>query len=1014
MPERRRFAVELPLRILATAAGLAGLLLYALARLGRGQASIVGYQNGTVVIKLLPTTGSGIAFPFLLPVLLTVTIAGLLVSLTKPFRLTLRYLVARNILGTGLAAIMLVLSLLPLGYPELRLYAEPNYWLSLTLVLGSLGFILFSWGSFPVLRRIGALPAGLWRPILRLPPRWFSVLVGGTALTVAAVAATAVLGGIPHITDEAAQLFQARIFTLGRLFAVSPPLPSFFDFKHVINDGRWYSQYPYGHPLMLALGVLAGLPWLVNPLQAAVAVLALYGLGREVYGERIARGAALLYCLSPFVWFMGGSFMNHTTSLCWGTLLLLFFSRLERRGIGNALLCGLSLGIVVATRPATALGIALPAVVWLLLRLRREPRLWARAAAGAGVVTVFGLLLLVQNWLTTGAPLNFGYTVLHGTGHGFVFGPAALGITHTPYKGLVHITSNLAGLNRYLFEWPVPALILPLSLLIIGPRRPWDCVLFAIPASLLFIHFFYFFHGYCYGPRFVFEAVPAILLLTAQSLTRLTAVLRQFTHRPTSRLRADLITLIAFAFVTGWIPSLPRLVGEYSSFSGVTARTINRARSARLSNALVFTRDYKAAFSQNRPDLSGPIVWARDLGPLNPLLAAAFAEREAWLDVEDGFVRIQSPRVWADSLLSELAAARTWALTHTQTMPGYRTLVWPLDSAPTDSILPVITIRQLNSLRHRRAIALDSILPALAIDVADDAYRGFEDLGPLTVIHTGQHQLQDGIRLTLLNAGATRRCWIYDVRRANDSGPIIPFRPGRPESGPALVEVARFARQVLPSGYRSIFWPSDHPLPEWPDSVRVLTYAQLYQSLAGENTELVDFLPALAFWATGSPENHPEVFGYMPERENYRHGGYYFTLLAASRDSAAIGYLVQSRVGAALNLVAGELAAMSGIRCRTVFWPSAHLTEPSRLLVAGLGRVVSYRAAWAAIDSGRADFADFLPAIAFWETNNPGRHPNFIRLMDSKKSFLLPDYRFTRLLSDPDEIITVWLIEPIH
>ena len=274
--------------------------------------------------------------------------------------------------------------------------------------------------------------------------------------------------------------FPGALFALGRLFAPSSALPSFFDFKHVISDGRWYSQYPFGHPLMLALGVLAGLPWLVNPLQAAAAVLALYGLGREVYTERIARIATLLFCLSPFVWFMSGSFMNHTTSLCWGTLFLLFSSRLARRGIGNALLCGLALGMVVATRPATALGIALPVAAWLFLSLRREPRLLGRAAAATGVVAAFGLLLLVQNWLTTGAPLRFGYTVLHGPGHGFVFGPAALGITHTPYKGLVHVTSNLAGLNRYLFEWPVPALILPLALVVTGTRKAWDWLLLSI------------------------------------------------------------------------------------------------------------------------------------------------------------------------------------------------------------------------------------------------------------------------------------------------------------------------------------------------------------------------------------------------------------------------------------------------------------------------------------------------------------------------------------------------------
>ncbi|MFO7650740.1 MAG: hypothetical protein R6X13_05285, partial [bacterium] len=518
----RRRRAPLPgalLRVGAALVGLLGLALYAAMRLQRGRYGIVGYERGNVILKPPEWLGGGrLAFPYAVLILLAAALLAVLILLTPAALRAARAAFARRRWTAVLALGLLVYSLLPWGYTDLRLYAEPNYWLSLNLVLGSLGFGLLAWGAFPLLRRAGPALVGLWRRVAGLPPRWFALGAAGFTLVVASVVSLAVFGGIPHITDASAQLFQARVFALGRLFAPSPALPSFFDFKHVISDGRWYSQYPFGHPLMLALGVLAGLPWLVNPLQAAAAVLALYGLGREVYTERVARIATLLFCLSPFVWFMSGSFMNHTTAMCWGTLFLLFSSRLARRGIGNALLCGLSLGVVVATRPATALGIALPVAVWLLLRLRREPQLFGRVAAAAGVLGFTGILLLVQNWLTAGAPLRFGYTVLHGPGHGFVFGPAALGITHTPYKGLVHITSNLAGLNRYLFEWPIPALLLPLALVVTGTRKAWDWLLLSIPACLLVIHFFYFFHGYCYGPRFVYEAVPALLLLSARAL----------------------------------------------------------------------------------------------------------------------------------------------------------------------------------------------------------------------------------------------------------------------------------------------------------------------------------------------------------------------------------------------------------------------------------------------------------------------------------------------------------------
>jgi hypothetical protein len=44
-----------------------------------------------------------------------------------------------------------------------------------------------------------------------------------------------------------------------------------------MRDERWFGKYPPGFPAVLALGVLAGAPWLVNPVAAALAVLAIGG-----------------------------------------------------------------------------------------------------------------------------------------------------------------------------------------------------------------------------------------------------------------------------------------------------------------------------------------------------------------------------------------------------------------------------------------------------------------------------------------------------------------------------------------------------------------------------------------------------------------------------------------------------------------------------------------------------------------------------------------------------------------
>lgn len=1015
--QRQRADTRAPYRIAATLIGLVSLVFYAIVR--SGLPGVVGYERGLVYLR---PGALRLAFPYALLALVTVGCVAALVALSPGAKRLLRSAVARAHWTALLALGLLAVPLLPWGYSDLWKYAWPNYYISFTHCFGVMGFLLVGWGIFGLLRRAGRVLVVLWDRVLAVPPRWFALGCAAFTLTVAATVSLAVFGAIPHITDAAAQLFQAKIFASGRLFVPSPGFPSFFDFKHVINEGRWYSQYPFGHPLMLTLGVLARLPWLVNPLQAAVAALALYGLGREVYGERVGRVAALLFCLSPFIWFMSGSFMNHTTSMCWGTLFLLFVSRLGRRGIGNALLAGLALGMVVATRPATALAFGLPAAVWAVFRLRREPRLVARAGAATAVVAVAGVLLLVQNWLTNGAPMSFGYTLLHGPGHGFVFGPAALGITHTPLKGFVNLTNNLAGLNRFMLEWPIPALALPLVLVATRTRRAWDWLLFGVLGCLLVIHFFYFFHGYCYGPRFVFEAVPGLLLLSARALPRGIAAVRRFAGGRTSRIQAALAGLIGLAIIIGWAPGLPQLVREYRKQGGVTPRTPRLVRAANLSKALVFTSDYNSVFALNRPDLSGPVVFARDLGQLNPLLTTYFPDREAWL-AEDGLIRLPALGQYADSLLRELAEARSFAAEQARSLPGYRTLVWPLDKPPAGvepGEPPLTTLRELNGRLHRRETVIESIVPALVIAVSNDFGRPFDDLGPLRYTYSGRHYYMNGLRVTDIHGTPARYCWVYDVRAADDSTPVVAVRPATPVSPGGLAELQARAQRLLPWDVKSVLWPTDLHRPDLSGTrdtgaPQVVTYARLFQGIERGDWNLEELLPATAYWVEGSYEQHPEVTGFMAERESYRVGGYYFTLLAASPDSSMLAYVVQSRVGEALNRLSGTVAAMLHTRYNTVFWPAPHMAEPGQLLVKDLARTItSYRDAYASIDSGHTRFTEYLPAVCFWELHNLGRHPPYMRAMDSGESYEMSDMRFTLLIADPDSIAAAYLVERIR
>ncbi|MFO7651153.1 MAG: hypothetical protein R6X13_07455, partial [bacterium] len=409
----------------------------------------------------------------------------------------------------------------------------------------------------------------------------------------------------------------------------------------------------------------------------------------------------------------------------------------------------------------------------------------------------------------------------------------------------------------------------------------------------------------------------------------------------------------------------------------------------------------------------------RDLGALNPLLTGYFPDREAWL-VADNIYRLPPVRAFADTLLRELGAARTWAAHQARSRPGYRTLIWPLDNLPAGAEPgepPLITLRTLNGLLHRRAAELDSFLPALLIGVSNDYSRPLEDLGALQYTYSGRHYYMDSTRLTALAGTPARCCWVYDVRRSDDSTPVAAFRPANPAADAQLARVVGDIRRLLPWDFKTVLWPTDHYRPGTERTgatgpARTITYAQLYQGIESGDWELADLLPGIAFWVDGSYEQHPELTAFMADRESYRVGGYYFTLLAASPDSGVLAYLVQSHVSEALDQLAGTVAAMLHTRYRTVFWPAAHTSEPGQLLARHLaGQIVPYREAYAAADTGRVRFQDYLPAIAFWENRNLGRHPSFMRAMDSGQSYETGEYRFTLLAADPDSIVSTWLIE---
>ena len=329
--------------------------------------------------------------------------------------------------------------------------------------------------------------------------------------------------GRPTTADEIAQLWHARMLLEGRLSMPPDPNPEFFGIDNIIDRPTWMSQFPIGGPAVLALGLLVGGVWLVNPVLTALMALNVYRFTQRAYGEAQARAAATVFAASPMVLIMGATHMNHTPTAWLATLALAQLpvwiattdaTRLRRA----AIIIGVSIGVAFTIRPLDAtvagivLGLVMLAAAW---RDTARARSLAYAVTGGAVPLV---LLLFANWFTTGAPLRFGYEVLWGANHSLGLHDDPTGHPHTPWRALVLGVKYLSQLNWIVEAWPVPILVIvAIGLMLMRRPRRWDQLLIAIVAAQVGVYAFYWHDGQFVGPRFLFTAIPALLILAARA-----------------------------------------------------------------------------------------------------------------------------------------------------------------------------------------------------------------------------------------------------------------------------------------------------------------------------------------------------------------------------------------------------------------------------------------------------------------------------------------------------------------
>lgn len=545
--------------------------------------------------------------------------------------------------GTSLrGATLSPMSLVPSLQRALRVFLL-GYLFALVLLSLSVGTYACLMAALAPLGTAGSLP---FARVTRHPATAFLIGTTLAALVVSSLISTYLLGRVPHVQDSVAYLFQAHIFDSGRLAAPAPPtqLQKFFSEEFVpYYHGLWFSQYPPGHPLVLALFSLLGVSWLSGPITASLAIGILGLVALSAYSRATAILAVSLAASSPFWLLLGSSFMSHPTGLLFTVLALWGVARSQSTPArGFSLLFGFSSAMLFLTREFTAVLLLIPFVLDFMWRRRHNLGSALPALLGALPPLLF---LAAYNQRLMGNPLANTYSAwnrddLVGFGvHSPVWGTFTLG------DGLWNTYLNLTALLPHASGWPYGLALAFLALpFITGRATRWDYLLLSSLLLLILGYSAYWASGLMYGPRYYYEGMPALVLLTARGIlilhdlpTRLWRKVFPVADRAAALVFPALLLvgLLLFSLRFYWPSQLPLYKG-YNYVSDAELRLVSRHH---LHNALVFVRtepsyawwEYGSVFFANSPFLNSSVIYAHDLGTADPELQAAFPVRSAYL-----------------------------------------------------------------------------------------------------------------------------------------------------------------------------------------------------------------------------------------------------------------------------------------------------------------------------------------------------------------------------------------------
>jgi hypothetical protein len=323
-----------------------------------------------------------------------------------------------------------------------------------------------------------------------------------------------VLEQFPNSSDEYAYLFQADMFSKGKLWERAHDLPDFFYSNNIAQfDGILVSRFPPGWPLVLSGAFEIGMnPALVNPLLGVLCLVVFFLFVKKYYNPTVAVWSLAGLALTGMYLYNSASYFSHVSCLL-VTLLFVFNIYLyrERENILYALLAGLFLGFVVVIRYYTAVLIFVPFLACLLLEYKwRVVKLFFWM--GVGSVPCLTYLFWYNYSITGNALVPVTMWAYPSEQLGFVKG-------HNFVRGIEHVARR----TLMFMYWASPGLLI-LYVVYLFRKVKSPVERFARPEDYTFLtlaigYFFYYqIGGNQYGPRFFFEALPFLMVFVVSKV----------------------------------------------------------------------------------------------------------------------------------------------------------------------------------------------------------------------------------------------------------------------------------------------------------------------------------------------------------------------------------------------------------------------------------------------------------------------------------------------------------------